>query len=73
MKNLDLHLLETPWELEEENKIDIDSKYKTDNNNEPIFNGGDGIPSKKLTDLSNKWANMESLCHSGLVKVISKN
>ena len=61
--------METPWELEAENAVSVDGKYKTDNGNDPIFLGGDGIPSKKVTGLNEKWKIMENLCTQGLVKV----
>ena len=65
----DLHLIETPWELEAKSKDQIDNEYKTDNNDQPIFKGGEGIPYKKTTKLTDKWTEMERLYKEGRVKV----
>ena len=65
----DLHIIETPWELEEKSKDIIDSEYKTDNNDKPIFKGGEGIPVKKTTKLTDKWMVMENVYNDKLAKV----
>ena len=65
----DLHLIETPWELEAKSKDQIDNEYKTDNNDQPIFKGGEGIPYKKTTKLTDKWTDMERVYKEGRVKV----
>jgi len=66
----DLHIIETPWELEARSHNQINSEYKTDNNDKPIFKGGEGIPVKKTTKLTDKWTKMEDLYNEGRAKAI---
>lgn len=65
----DLHLIETPWQ-HEANTTAIDCKYKTDNDDCPVFHGGTGIPVKKAKPtIQATWKEMENAQNSGLTKV----
>ena len=65
----DLLILETPWELEARDNDKINGEYKTDSGEESIITGGNGIPFKKVTKLTETWHQMERLVTQGLVKV----
>lgn len=62
-------ILETPWELEARDSDRINGEYKTDSGEESIITGGNGIPFKKVTKLTETWHQMERLVNQGLVKV----
>ena len=61
--------METPWELEARDSDKINGEYKTDSGEESIITGGNGIPFKKVTKLTETWHQMEKLVTQGLVKV----
>ena len=66
---VDLLILETPWELEARDSDKINGEYKTDSGEESIITGGNGIPFKKVTKLTETWHQMERLVTQGHVKV----
>ena len=61
--------METPWELEARDSDRINGEYKTDSGEESIITGGNGIPFKKVTKLTETWHQMERLVSQGVVKV----
>ena len=62
-------ILETPWELEARDSDRINGEYKTDSGEESIITGGNGIPFKKVTKLTETWHQMERLVSQGVVRV----